>query len=58
MSNAGRPKKDDPRHKVVTLKFNEDELSRLKAYAEKYGLTISGTIHEGLQKLYDEEEKK
>lgn len=56
MANVGRPKQEVKRDKRVTVRFTEEEMKRLSAYAEKNSLKISETIQKSLELMYAKED--
>lgn len=55
MSKMGRPRLEDPRKNRVNLRFSNEQLARLEAYAEKTGMTKSQVLMYGFEKLLKEE---
>ena len=49
---------DDPKKRMVGVKMNKQELSRLKEYAEKHNMTITDVIKEALELEYNKESEK
>lgn len=56
--SPGRPRMDDPKKRMVGVKMNKQELSRLKEYAEKHNMTITDVIKEALELEYNKESEK
>jgi hypothetical protein len=52
----GRPRKEDPKSKVVTMKMNNEELERLREYAEKHNMNVTEVIKKGLDLVYENSE--
>ena len=52
----GRPRKEDPKSKVVTMKMNNQELERLREYAEKHNMNVTEVIKKGLDLVYENSE--
>lgn len=52
MAKKGRPKQDIVKEKVVTLRMSNEEHQKLKSYSEKHQQTVSETIKEGIDLLY------
>lgn len=53
MAKMGRPKLDDPIAKVVTIKIKSSQYERMLAYCQKYNLTISKMIRQGIEMQLD-----
>lgn len=51
---CGRPKAENPRCNIVTLRLTDEELSQLEEFAESKSLTKTQVILEGLEKVYSE----
>ena len=49
MAKMGRPIADNPRSKVLAIRFTESELEELKERATKYNLTIAETVRKDLK---------
>ena len=52
----GRPRKEDPKSNVVTMKMNNEELERLREYAEKHNMNVTEVIKKGLDLVYENSE--
>ena len=57
MSNMGRPKLDEPMVHKVSVRFNEREYQRLKAYAESINKTMTEALKDGIELLYKDYQK-
>ena len=55
--SPGRPRMDDPKKTMVGVKMNNQELKRLREYAEKHNKNITEVIKEALELVYKESEK-
>ena len=53
-NKGGRPKSENPKNIIVTLRLNREQLARLEEYSEKHSLTKTQVILDGLEKLYSE----
>ena len=51
-NKGGRPKAEEPKNKIVTLRLTEEQYSRLEAYSKKNKLTKTQVILEGLEEIY------
>lgn len=58
MSNMGRPKLDEPMVHKVSVRFNERECQRLKAYAESINKTMTEALKDGIELLYKNSQEK
>ena len=57
MPRTGRPKLDDPREQRVSVRFSEEQMKRLVAYCEKFGMGKSQVLMKGFEELLRQEEK-
>ncbi len=57
MSQLGRPKSDDPKIHKVSVRFTESEYQRLKAYAERIDKTMTETLKDSIELLYQDLQK-
>lgn len=53
MAKIGRPKEVNPRDKVIGVRLTEEEHSKLLEYTEVHNQTITQTVVEGLNSLYE-----
>ena len=51
MPRTGRPKLDDPREQRVSVRFSEEQMKRLVAYCEKFGMGKSQVLMKGFEEL-------
>lgn len=51
---GGRPKAENPRNKIVTLRLTVEEFERLEEFSKEKSLTKTQVILEGLEKVYSE----
>ena len=58
MVQMGRPKLDEPMVHKVSVRFNEKEYQRLKAYAEKINKTMTEALKDGIELLYEKDSQK
>ena len=58
MAQMGRPKLDEPMVHKVSVRFNEREYQRLKAYAEKINKTMTEALKDGIELLYEKDSQK
>ncbi len=56
MAKVGRPSIDNPR-KVMSVRMTDEEVSILKRYAEKHGLTVTQTIVKAIMMMVEQEAK-
>ena len=52
MSKAGRPKSDNPKTHIITFRMNDEDYKKLKAYTERYNLTISEFMQQAIEIRY------
>lgn len=53
MAKIGRPKETNPRSNTIGVRLTDEEHQRLLAYTEKHNQTITQTVVEGLNYLYE-----
>lgn len=53
MAKVGRPKEVNPRDKIIGVRLTEKEYNELLAYNETHNQTITQTVVEGLNSLYE-----
>ena len=53
-NKGGRPKAEDPKNRIVTLRLTQEQYSRLEAYSENKSLTKTQVILEGLERIYSD----
>lgn len=58
MARMGRPKLEEPMVHKVSVRFNEKEYQRLKAYAESINKTMTEAMKEGIELLYEKDSRK
>ena len=58
MINMGRPMLDEPMVHKVSVRFNEREYQRLKAYAESINKTMTEALKDGIELLYKNSQEK
>jgi NRPS condensation-like uncharacterized protein len=58
MAKMGRPKVDNPKKNLIGLKMTDDEVKRLKAYAQAHDKTVSEVIQGALELQYKQSKKK
>ena len=58
MSNMGKPKLDEQMVHKVSVRFNEREYQRLKAYAESINKTMTEALKDGIELLYKNSQEK
>ncbi len=49
----GRPRSDDPKQNTLSLKVTDQELRKLKNYADSHGMTITQLLHTGVELLLE-----
>lgn len=52
MAKMGRPKLEEPMTHKVSVRFNDREYQRLKAYAESINKTMTEALKDGIELLY------
>lgn len=52
MAKTGRPKLEQPRLKTISVRVTMPEFEKLKEYASKNNLTITQSVHKGIEMLY------
>ena len=58
MAKVGRPKSESPKDERVTIRLREESMRRLKAYAERMGITKTEALIKGLDLLLEQENGK
>ncbi len=58
MARMGRPKLEEPMVHKVSVRFNEREYQRLKAYAESINKTMTEAMKEGIELLYEKDSQE
>ncbi len=53
MAKMGRPRSDDPKQNTLSLKVTDQELRKLKNYADSHGMTITQLLHTGVELLLE-----
>ena len=56
MKKMGRPKSDDSKKKVLSVRVEDSMFERIRAYSEKHKLTVTEVVLKGLEKLLSEPE--
>lgn len=49
---VGRPKKDSPKKKAVTIRFSDEEYKTFTEYASSHHMTMTEALHTGIKLLY------
>ncbi len=57
MAKMGRPKSDNPKKNVLSIKLTDGETERLRAYASKHDMTITQVLQRGLDIQYEMEKE-
>ncbi len=52
MGKRGRPKSDDVKERIVTIRMSDTEYQTLKGYSDNHQQTITKTIKTGVDLLY------
>lgn len=52
VNKGGRPKAENPRDRIVTLRLTAEEFEQLEEFAKSKSLTKTQVILEGLEKVY------
>lgn len=47
----GRPVAEDPKKKIVTMRFTQSQYDELKAYAEQHDMTVTQVLMKGWEVL-------
>ncbi len=50
MNSKGRPKLENPKGKLISIRLTKDEHAKLKSEAQKHGLTISDYLLKPIRK--------
>lgn len=58
MAKMGRPKLEEPMTHKVSVRFNDREYQRLKAYAESINKTMTEALKDGIELLYEQDSKE
>jgi predicted DNA-binding protein len=58
MAKMGRPKLEEPMTHKVSVRFNDKEYQRLKAYAESINKTMTEALKDGIELLYKKDSQK
>ena len=58
MAKMGRPPLEEPMTYKVSVRFNDREYQRLKAYAEAINKTMTEALKDGIELLYEKESRK
>lgn len=53
MTKAGRPKVDNKKEKVVSIRMKPEDYTKVKQYAESSNKTITQVMQEGVAKLIE-----
>ena len=48
MAKIGRPKSDAPKLNTLSVRVTDNELQKLKDYADSHGMTITQLLHTGV----------
>ena len=52
MGKIGRPKKDSPKLKSVTIRVSDDEYEKFIKYAASHNMTMTQALRKGIELLY------
>ena len=52
MTKIGRPKKDAPKLKSVTIRLSDDEYEKFIKYAASHNMTMTQALLKGIELLY------
>lgn len=52
MAKMGRPKLDEVKDKVITMRVSPDEYKTIKEYAQTHNLTITQVLQKGVKILF------
>ena len=58
MAKVGRPKTEDPKDERVTIRLKEEDMRRLKEYADRLGVSKSEVLAQGLSMLLDQDRRE
>ena len=53
MAKMGRPKSDEAKEKVITMRVTFATYKKIKEYAQKHNLTITNVLLKGVEKLIE-----
>ena len=53
MAKMGRPKSDEAKEKVITMRVTPATYKKIKEYAQKHNLTITNVLLKGVEALMD-----
>ena len=52
MAKMGRPKVEEVKDKVITMRVTPAEYQKIKEYAQTHNLTITQVLQKGVEKLF------
>ena len=58
MARMGRPPLEEPMTYKGSVRFNDREYQRLKAYAKAINKTMTEALKDGIELLYEKESRK
>lgn len=51
MARTGRPRSDNPKHRIISMRMNDREYREVREFASKHNLTVSETLLQGFIRL-------
>lgn len=55
MAKTGRPPLEGAKHRIITIRMDEEEYAKIVEYSQKSGKTMTQVCKEGLEKIYEQE---
>ncbi len=51
MARTGRPRSENPKHKIISMRMSDQEYREVREFASKHNLTVSETLLRGFNRL-------
>ena len=51
MARTGRPRSENPKHRIISLRLNDQEYREVREFSSEHNLTVSETLLQGFQSL-------
>ena len=51
MARTGRPRSENPKHKIISMRMSDQEYREVREFASKHNLTVSETLLQGFIRL-------
>lgn len=51
MARTGRPRSENPKHRIISMRMSDQEYREVREFASKHNLTVSETLLEGFIRL-------